>query len=168
MFSLANRAIAGLDDVMAFIHACYHAALGNSPPRLAPVRDVAQMLEFGVDVEDAIEYLGTTGCDAVLQRAATLVEGELGVALPDDLVQWTRRHTPSRFDRAALRAYDGPDRSYAAQAATTFWAMPSLRERVAYASALALPSREYVRARGTRYGTRLRRSVRIVQLWRPR
>jgi hypothetical protein len=165
-FTLGGVAIPGLDRELAFIHACFHAALGNHPPRLAPLRDVAELLAVGVGEAEVIELAATVSCETVMQRALDLVESELGVGVEGPISEWARTHRPSRFDKWALRTY-ASGRTYGGQVAVSLWAMP-LRERVAYASALAFPSRDYVRARERGYGRRLRRSVQLVNQWRPR
>jgi putative nucleotidyltransferase-like protein len=160
--------IAAPDRELAFVHACFHATLGDFPARLVPLRDICELLRRGIDVAAVIELLTSANCATVLQRALTLVERELGVVADGELAAWAGGHVPSRFDRWALSTYERADRSYAAQAAVSVWAMPSMRERVAYASALVLPSREYVRAREVRYGARIRRSMNVAREWRPR
>lgn len=165
---IAGTAINGLDRELAFIHACFHAALGNDPPRLVPLRDVAELLVGGFDADAIIDIMTATKCETVVQRALDLVERELGLALDGAVPAWARRHRPSRFDRWALRTYSSSQRSYAGQVAVSLWVMPGIRERVAYASALALPTKNYVRARERGYGRRLRRSVHLVNEWRPR
>jgi hypothetical protein len=104
----------------------------------------------------------------VLQRAVDLVDRELGIRLEGLLAEWARHYRQTRFDRWALRSYSSTHRSYGGQVAVSLWAMPSLRERVAYASALAFPTRDYVLARERGYGRRVRRSVGLVHEWRPR
>ena len=44
-----RKAIAGIDRELAFVHACFHAALGDFPPRLVPLRDVVELHEAGFD-----------------------------------------------------------------------------------------------------------------------
>jgi hypothetical protein len=167
-FSLGGHEIDAFDRELAFVHACFHAALGNDPPRLVPVRDVAEVLHAGVDATWISELATRVRCQAVLQRAVDLVDRELGIRLEGTLADWMRRYRPTRFDRWALRSYSSTHRSYGGQVAVSLWAMPSLRERVAYASALAFPTRDYVLARERGYGRRVRRSIGLVHEWRPR
>jgi len=166
-FRLGWREIPGVDRELGFVHACFHAALGDFPPRLVPLRDVAEFLATGFDADAVIRLVTNVRCATVLQRALHLVEEELGIRVGGVLGEWSRRHVPSRFDRWALGTYASRNRSYGAQAAVSVWVMPSLRDRVAFASALALPSRDYVRSRERNYGARIRHSVKLATTWRP-
>jgi hypothetical protein len=167
-FVLGGMKVAGLDAQLAFVHACFHAALGDDPPRLVPLRDVAELVRSGVDVGAAMEATAGVGCAVVLQRALALVDEELHVELTADLERWTEMHPPTRVDRWILSSYREGHRSYKGQAAVAFWTMPSIRDRVAFAHALAFPSRSYVHARGRGYAGRVAQSVRLVRDWRPR
>ena len=166
-FQVGIAKVAGLDDDLAFVHACFHAALGDDPPRLVPLRDVAELVRAGVDVAAGLERLSAVGCAVVLQRALALVDQELEIDLTAATEAWSRMHPSTRVDRWILKSY-GASRSYSSQAAVSFWTMPSMRDRAAFAHALAFPSRSYVRARGRGYTERLAKSVRLVRDWRPR
>jgi hypothetical protein len=160
--------MSGVDRELAFVHACFHAALGDNPPRLVPLRDIAELLSVGVDADQVIDLVSAVKCETVIQRAIDLLEAELGVRLEGRIPDWARAHEPSRFDRWALRTYSRSHRSYGGQVAVSLWVMPTLRDRVAYASALAFPSRNYVRARERGYARRVRHGVQLVSQWRPR
>jgi hypothetical protein len=166
-FQLGTTAIAGLDDDLAFVHACFHAALGDDPPRLVPLRDVAE-LAARVDVTRALERCSEVGCAVVIQRALALVECELGIDLTACTERWSAAHPPRRLDSWIMKSYGSGRRSYRAQAAVSFWAMTSMRDRAAFAHALALPSRDYVHARGRGYTQRLAKSIGLLRDWRPR
>jgi hypothetical protein len=167
-FAIGAAKIAGLDDDLAFVHACFHAALGDDPPRLVPLRDVAELVRSGVDVSAALDRLAGVGCAVVLQRALALVDQELQIDLTAGTERWSEMHPATRIDRWILKSYGAERRSYATQAAVSFWTMPSLRDRAAFAHALAFPSRSYVLARGRGYTRRLVESVRLARDWRPR
>ncbi len=167
-FQLGQASIACLDRDLAFVHACFHSALGDLPARLVPLRDVAELFRAGIAGDDVIALATSVHCEVVFQRALELVETELGVRLEGDLPNWARAYQPSRFDQWALQSYTGTRRSYAGQVATSFWAMPSVRARVAYGSALLFPTRDYVRARERGYGRRLRRGLGVAKESRPR
>jgi hypothetical protein len=168
IFRLGSRDITGLARPLAFVHACFHATLGDHPPRLVPLRDVAVLLEAGFDANAAIDIVAGVHCETVVRRALERVEQVLGWRATGPLAQWARTQVSSRFDRWAMRSYERQERSYAAQAAVSLWAIPSLRDRVAYATALAVPSPEYVRARQRGYRTRAKQSFRLARTWRPR
>jgi hypothetical protein len=168
VFQLGSHSIAGLDRELAFVHACFHAALGDHPPRFVPLRDIVQILAAGVDDEAVIELATSVRCGAVFQRAFELVDAELHVRLEGRLPAWARAHQPSRFDRWALQSYARDDRSYAGQVTSSMWALGSMRDRFAYGAALMFPSRDYVSARERGYTRRLARAVRVMKDSRPR
>jgi len=153
---------------LAFVHACAHAVLGDDVPRLVPVRDVAQLLAADLDVAATIAWCDRFRAGVVVQRAVALVETILGSSPSGPLVAWAGRLTPSRSDRWRMRSYAGGDNRYATQAAATFWVLPGVRDRLAYASALAFPDRRYLREHDTSYMRRLTRSTSLVVRGRPR
>ena len=82
------------------------------------------------------------------------------------LTAWAGRYPFTDHDRRLLALYRRPDPPYSALALSSLSALPRMRDRVAFVTALALPSREFLDRRGAslpRYlwrGTRraLRRS----------
>lgn len=167
-FWLGAHEIDGLDRELAFVHACFHAALGNHPPRLSPLRDIVQILRAGVASDAVIELATATHCESVFQRAIGLVAVVLGLELRGAIPDWANAYRPTRFDRWALQSYADADRSYAGQVATSLWALPSLGDRLAYVAALVFPTRDYVRARERGYARRLARGFRVIKDSRPR
>jgi putative nucleotidyltransferase-like protein len=166
-FALGTHAISGLDAETAFVHACFHAALGDHPPRLVPLRDIVQ-LHGQLDPNTVLAMFTAVSCETVCRRALALVEEELGIRLEGAIPSWARAYQPNRFDRWALQGYASDDRSYAGQVAASICAVPSLRDRLAYGAALAFPSREYVRAHDGGYVRRIARGLRIMKDSRPR
>ena len=167
-FPLGSHSITGLDAETAFVHACFHAALGNHPPRLVPLRDIVQLHAAGLDTRAVVAMFTSARCESVGRRALGLVAAELGVHLEGAIPRWAAAQRPSRFDRWALQSYAREDRSYAGQVAASIWAMPSVRDRIAYTAALAFPTREYARAHDRGYTRRLARGLRVVKDSRPR
>ncbi len=162
IIELGGRAITGMDPELAFVHACFHAALGDHPPRLVPMRDVVECHRAGIDDETVIELAKSARCERVFQHAIQLVDTELGVHLEGAIGDWARRYRATRFDRWALRGYTSVSRSYSRQIAASFCALSSLRDRVSYAGAIAFPTRAYVRAREGGYTRRVTRGVRLI------
>jgi len=167
-FVIGATRIDGFSRELALVHACFHAALGDYPPRLVPLRDVAVLLRAGADESDVLSLLERTECLAVAKRAIDLVQLTLGIHLEGPLATRARAHVPTMLDRWAMRTYASERRSYAGQAALSFWVMPSARDRIAYARALAFPSHDYVRAREGGYARRAGRAARLASSWRPR
>jgi hypothetical protein len=165
---LGGQRLRCLAPELAFAHACAHAVLGDDVPRMVPLRDVAELLASDLDVPGAIGWCDRFRAGAVVQHAVALVETVLGFSPSSPLADWARRVTPSRSDRWRMRSYAGGENRYAAQAAATFWVLPRVRDRVAYASALAFPDRRYLHDRGDSYVRRLTRSTALVVRGRPR
>jgi hypothetical protein len=165
---VGDRMLPCLDPQLAFAHACAHAALGDDEPRLVPLRDVVELLRRGLDTPPLIRLFERFRSVAVAHRVVQLVERVLGVRLDDPFAQWARSYRPTRADHRLLRAYRGGPGRYAAQTAATFWVLPTIRDRLAFASALAFPTRGYLDARQTGYSRRLLRGAMLVLRWRPR
>ncbi len=164
---VGGRSLRCLGTELAFAQACAHAVLGDPEPRLVSLRDIAQLAYGYLDTRRAVEVFRRFRAEIVAHRAVELVERVLGISLPDDFAEW-REYAGSRADRSRLSSYSGREPRYAAQAAATFWVLPSLRERVAYASALAFPGRDYLRDHDRSYTRRIGRGAALLLRWRPR
>jgi hypothetical protein len=151
-----------------FLHACYHAALGDLEPRMTALRDVGELARSPrTDVDDVLRVAQSWHGRAVVQHALQCTRRVLAPATDGPLDEWAERYRPDRFEQAALRVYRSPNAGYAAKAATGMWAINGYRARLAYASALLVPSRAYVHERDGGYGRRFRRGVRLVRQWKP-
>jgi hypothetical protein len=165
---IAGHQLRCLNIEFSLVHACAHAALGDTPPKLVPLRDVAQLVRSSVDTAAVIEMMERFRAGVVAQRAVLLVEDVLEMRVRGAFGDWARSYVATRRDRAWLRSYrPGADR-YRTQAAATLWALPTTRQRLVYASALAFPSRDYLRDHDGRYSRRIVRSASAVARWRPR
>jgi hypothetical protein len=159
-FALGGRVLEGLDPEARLVHACFHAALGDAQPRLVALRDVAQMLLHStVDADRVRELCRRWRCGIVVQRATRLAWDAFSITVAPGVLRWARQHEPSAFERRAMQAYLGPDRSYARQAVAGLLAVPGIRAKAAYAGALLVPTAGYVRERDGSYLRRLRRGV---------
>ena len=88
------------------MHACFHAALGDHPPRLVPLRDVVELAAVGFDVGVVVEFATIVRCEPVFRRAVHLVDAELGVRLEGPLPDWAPRlpaHTLRSLGAPRLR-----------------------------------------------------------------
>lgn len=165
---VGGRDLRCLAPELALAHACAHAALGDLDPRFVSLRDVAELLRSDVDFAGAIALFERFGIEIVAKRAVRLVEGVLGVVPTGLFADWSRDYAATRTDRWRLSSYSVSGNRYGAQAAATFWALPGVRDRVAYAYALAFPQREYLRDHRDTYARRLARSSTLVLKGRPR
>lgn len=164
--TLGGRAVRGLGSEEQLLHCCYHAALGNVPPRLMPLRDVAQILQTtNVDIQRVRQLADAWGGAAVVARAVRLAWGELQLEAAHPLAAWAASYQPSAFERRVLGGYVSASRSYTARAVGSLAAIPGIRAKAAYVAALLLPDRAFLagrgldRARWWRQGARAARSA---------
>lgn len=155
---IGGRRMYALSDEMRFLHACYHAALGDRTPRLVALRDIAQHIErASFDPETVIRIARTWRGEPVLARALGLVADAFGTEQPV-LGTWVAAWTPGRTERRALASYLNPDVGYAARCLVSVRVVP-LRQKPAFLFALLAPSREYMRQHRQGWFARLRRAV---------
>lgn len=150
-FELGGRSLPRLDDTGALLNVALHAALGWAAPRLAPLRDCAELHGRGsIDGERLGRWASAWHLGAALERARGQVEAQIGVGAPLGLA-WI---APSRVrDRRLLEAYGGGDRQLSLPL-STFRAIPGLRAKVAYGWSLAFPQRDFLTSRGIVAGSR--------------
>jgi hypothetical protein len=141
-----------------FIHACYHAALGDPVPRLAALRDIAQIaLTTPLDVQQTIAVSREWSADAVVAHAVKLTWVRLGLQRAP-LSEWAFSHRPDAYQTRSLRAYRGESRSYATQAVAGLRAVHGVPAKWRYARTLLVPDREYVAGHDGTYLRRMRRA----------
>lgn len=147
-FEVGGRLFHALGPEERFLHACFHAALGDKTPRLASLRDVAQMhLARPLDVDLTLRLCSSWGADAVVARALRMAGDVLGLAPDGLLAGWATGFSPSRRDRRTLAVYTGADPTYAAKSFATLRAIPGIRQKAAFLFTLALPDRRYLEQR---------------------
>jgi Uncharacterised nucleotidyltransferase len=162
-FSLGGYELQALDPEARFLDACFHAALGGANRRLLALRDVAQMaLCSPLDVARVRRLCREWRCGIVVRRAIGLAWDAFMFDATPEVVRWACVHEATRFERQALDAYVGADRSYARQAVAGLQALQRFRDKAAYAASLLVPTRRYIRAREGTYLRRGRRAVRLL------
>jgi hypothetical protein len=147
LFTVGGRTLRRLDDSSLFLHACVHASLGFWPPRLMPVRDVAQVAWFAnVDWDLVAERTRRWKLAPVVRHAFETVADRLGAPIPEEAgsVMTIR---PRRGEVRALNAYITDRRQRGGTAVSVLRAIPSIRGKLAYARALLFPSRDFLVAR---------------------
>lgn len=163
-FTIGGRTLAALSPDVRFLHACFHAALGDAVPRLVPQRDVVQLLLGGaLDMAVVRDLMSTWRAQAVVARAVALAWETLAVADVVALSAWAQRYTPSTQERRYLKVYTDVRGSYAAKELAALSALPRARDRVAFLHALVLPERQYLDGRHTGRTERLRRALTAVR-----
>lgn len=146
-FVLAGHPLSALSPVNRLLHACYHAALGDWPLRLASLRDVAEMLRSDEVAEAARNRARRWGAEAVVAAAISDACRLLDLPAASPITAWAAGFVPSQREERRLALHTQPDKTFAAQAFSTLWALPRLRDKAAYARALALPDRRYIAGR---------------------
>lgn len=155
-FVVGGRPMEALDADCRFLHACFHAALGEKVPRLVPLRDVAQMLLHGdLDVVRVRHLMETWGAKPVVATAVRAAWARLRLADVVALSAWAQRYPVDERSRRELAVYSDPEGSYAGKSLAAVRALPRWRDRVAFVRALALPDSAYLEGR-TRGVARLR------------
>jgi hypothetical protein len=165
---IGDVTIPALNLEHAFVHACLHAVLGGDDRDLVSLRDVVALAEHGADAGAIADYCGRSRVGPVVRLALERAATRLRWAVPTELATHFDVARPSRFDRWALSTYERDGAAYAAQAAATFWVLPSIRDRAAYARALVWPDDRYLRTRDRGHLRRLSRSASLALRWRPR
>lgn len=150
-FELAGRKYAALGPEERFLHACFHAVLGDNPLRLPSLRDVAQMhLGRPLDAHLIHRLSSSWKADAVVARAVLLAADHLGLETEAPLDDWARGYSFSRQDRRSLALYTGTAQTYAAKSFAAVRAIAGIRNKAAFVFTLALPDRGYLDQRRER------------------
>lgn len=159
-FRLGGRTLDALAAEERLIHACYHASLGNVPPRLVPLRDVAQLLLDGkVDATRVRKLAAAWQGEGVVAQAITMAWRAFGLTDTVELSRWAEQYEPGTRERRDLERATSPGYTYVAQAVDGVRAIRNPRDRLAYVSALAFPGRRYVSGRHSGFTARLRHAV---------
>lgn len=164
-FELGGRPVLALGAVERFLHACLHAMLGDVPPRLVPLRDVAEMvLSAELDAEGALGLAASWRAQGVVAKAITTTWSTFRLADMVPLSVWAHRYQPSPADVRHLAAYaQGPD--YTVQSFAGLRAVSGLGDKLAYLRALTLPDRDYLAGRDAGQLRRWLRAGRTLASW---
>jgi len=145
-FRVGGVELCALGREERFLNTCFHASLGDNPPRLLALRDLAQVLLGNrLDLHLVRALAASWQADAVLARAVHLTwqTFRFDVAV-NPLATWAAAYRPDRHERRALAAYTDPGGGYPARSAAALRAVPGVRGKAAYVRALAFPAREYL------------------------
>ena len=158
-FTLAGRVIQTLPIEERFVHACYHAALGEARPRLVPLRDAVQLaLSDSLDLARVHDLVRASGGGAVVSRAVRHAWHALQVADVLAITAWAKAYRVDPKEAADLAVY-GSGSSYARKSLASVRALPTLRERVAFLHALLDPQGAYLGDRHAGRVGRLRKGL---------
>jgi hypothetical protein len=159
-FTVGGRTLVALSRQNRFLHACYHAALGDWPLRLGSLRDVAQLVPSAEDAQAALVDLAHRwGVQAVVAAAVADSTRLLGLPPAGPLRTWARDHVPTRREEHWLGLHTREDKTFAAQAVATLPVLPGIRDKAAYLRALVLPDQDYTAGRHSSALSRFRFGV---------
>jgi hypothetical protein len=162
-FPLAGYELAALPMPQRLLHACYAAALGDWPPRLGSLRDVAQIvLRESPHLVDVLLMAQAWQCQLVVARAIRLASEELGLLDRPAIVEWAYRYRPGRKEEVVLAAHEGPARAFTRHLAALL-VLPGVAARAAYLRAIAFPQRSYLEARAMTAGGHVGRAWRRLK-----
>lgn len=139
--TIGGQDLVALDRPGRFLHACYHAALGDARPRLTSLRDLvhtapADATECRTVLDRAVRWRSRAVVGAAIDHAVDA----FGWHPPEPLASWARRDERPVREQRWLRAYAGEGRLPALQAIQAIAALDGLGDRLAYARAIALPA----------------------------
>jgi hypothetical protein len=147
-FRVADRRLRALGPETRFLHACYHAALGDPVPRYNSVRDVAQMLCTDTfDAGAVLDLARRWQAMAVVARAVELCRHHLGIDTSGPVTAVLADYEPAAHERRAIASYVGANRHFAAKVRASLPFIEGVGAKVSFLRAAGLPSREFVRTR---------------------
>ena len=163
-FVLAAHTIHALRPEHRLLNACYHAVLGNTPPRLVPLRDVAELLIAGdVDIDEVRRLAATWRAEAVVALAVRSAWDTFALADATALSFWAYRYEPEPWEERALSVYQRPDAGYAARSLAAVRAIRGTSNKLAFVRALTFPKRDYLKGRHGSFTERWRRGLRDLK-----
>lgn len=160
-FRLGGVPLLALGPDMMFMHACYHAALGNSPPRTLALRDVAQLL-LACDVDEArvLEVAAAWQAEAVVAAAVQMAWDTFRLADVTRLSAWAASYRPNPREAKMLATYTGEHGSHTAKSLASLRVIPGLRAKAAFLRASLFPTRDFVDSRSASRAAWVRRGLR--------
>lgn len=159
-FTLGGRRLPALGPETRFLHACYHAVLGEWPPRMLPLRDVAQaLLTADLDTESVLSTAASWRARAVVARAVRATWQTFALADVVPLSVWAARYEPDAWERRALSVHTRRKR-YGAKALASVRAIPGVRGKAAFVHSLLTPNRAFFAGRDAGYLRWWRKGVR--------
>ncbi len=154
--TIGGRTVHALPAEERFVHACYHAVLGGSSPRLVPLRDVAQLLlTRSLDLGRVHRLVRASKGESVVARAIRHSWHALDIADVVSLSAWAETYRTDRREIAELDVY-ARGSTYTRRSLAAMRALPRWRDRVAFVHALVHPTRDYIGSRHSGQLSRLR------------
>ncbi|MGH9297047.1 MAG: nucleotidyltransferase family protein [Acidimicrobiales bacterium] len=163
-FSLGGRYLRALPAEQRFLHACFHAALGDLPPRLVPLRDLAEMSLSGrLDMETVFRLAASWRAEAVLRRSVVLAWEVLGLDPAAEILRRCLELEPRARETRALELYLTSRRSYVGLCLAALPVIPGPLDKARYLTALAFPKRDFVASRYAGNASRWRTAAQALR-----
>jgi hypothetical protein len=137
---IGGRSMRALDRPRRFVHACFHAVLGQAEPLPSQLRDVIVTCPDDKTLPRALDFAARNGAIEVVLAAVDATAAALGWSKPRPLAGLAESRSPDLGARRWLRSYRGATRSASAQAIWTLGAVDGVRAKAAYGAAVALPA----------------------------
>jgi len=142
---LGGRPLKVLPPEARFLQACFSAAVSDVPPRLASLRDIAQMgLGGKVDSGRLARLTRSSRAEVVVHRAVQLATASLPVSGLGLLGEWVGALRPGVLQSRVMASYLRSSDRYLSQCLGGVWGIRGTRDRLAYLRGLALPDRRFV------------------------
>jgi len=105
-FQFAGRVVPALSRPARFMHACYHGALGDWPPRLSSMRDIAQLLLCtGQDELEVHDLISRWRAEAVVAAAIVDSWALLGIQRRTAVSDGAHRYVATRRELEQLAVH---------------------------------------------------------------
>lgn len=157
-FALGSATLATLPPAATLLQVAYNAVLGDVPPKLASLRDVAMVARsLQPDLADVDALTRRWGAGAVVRHAVTTAWRTLDLPRTP-LLTWAEELRPTVLDRQLLRASVAERRSYMRHLAALA-TVPGVGAKRRYLTAILQPGPEYLGARGWTRRSHLTRAL---------
>ena len=148
VITVGGRELRALDVEEQFLNICYHAALGDVPPRLSVLRDVAEIVLCApLDAGRVLALAGRWGGEIVVARALRLTWTVLAPGDDGPLVRWAFAYRPDRRQQWLLAPYVSSHRTNSWKYLASATVIRGVGAKLAYLRALLAPQRGLVRRR---------------------
>jgi hypothetical protein len=142
---LGGRPLKALPPEARFLQACFSAAVSDVPPRLASLRDIAQMgLGGKVDLGRLGHLTRSSRAEVVVRRAVQLATAALPVSSIGPVGEWVGGLRPGLLQTLVMASYLRSSDRYLSQCLGGVWGIRGTRDRLAYVRGLAFPDRQFV------------------------
>jgi hypothetical protein len=159
---IGDRVVPALDTVDLYIHAAVTAGVVDVPPRPVTFCDMAYLERMpGFSCEIVKERALAYGLGDAVARGVQMQQSALHLVDPPRLHDWALSYRPAWRERQLTATYLGRGRAYR-RTVGMLVALPTWRQRLALARAVAMPSPAYREARAWTRRQHIARAYRKV------